>query len=173
MTSESFETNIVKVKDWLIVRLPSDVSDHLSSRGMLMIEAQINGATFFTPLEPDGRGSHWFRVSNDLCNLLNINTGDAVTVSIKITETWCEPEVPEDMLSALQTYNVLPQWLSLTTKARWQWLRWIRFTQSSETRRKRIQTACDMLAKGKKRPCCFDHSRCTEPYVSKNGLLDI
>jgi hypothetical protein len=34
-----------------------------------------------------------------------------------------------------------------------------------------VQSAGDMLRAGKKRPCCFDHSRCTETHVAKGGVL--
>ena len=65
----------------------------------------------------------------------------------------------------------IDQWNSLTTKARWEWLRWIRSTKNLDTRQKRINVACDKLQKGDKRPCCFDASRCTIPEVSKSGVL--
>jgi hypothetical protein len=38
------------------------------------------------------------------------------------------------------------------------WIHWITSGKRAETRVKRIQTACDMLAKGKRRACCFDRS---------------
>ena len=37
-------------------------------------------------------------------------------------------------------------------------IHWIVSARQSETRARRITNACDMLAKGKRRPCCFDRS---------------
>lgn len=46
----------------------------------------------------------------------------------------------------------MDQWNLITTKARWDWLRWIRATANSETRKKRIDVACSKLQKGDTNP---------------------
>jgi hypothetical protein len=35
---------------------------------------------------------------------------------------------------------------------------WIESAKQAKTRAKRVEGACDMLAKGKRRVCCFDPS---------------
>lgn len=42
--------------------------------------------------------------------------------------------------------------------ARRDWIQWVVSAERAETRSKRIDSARDMLAKGKRRPCCFDRS---------------
>jgi uncharacterized protein YdeI (YjbR/CyaY-like superfamily) len=49
-------------------------------------------------------------------------------------------------------------WDATTTLARVDWIHWIVSAKQSKTRAKRIADACDMLASGKKRVCCFDPS---------------
>jgi hypothetical protein len=49
-------------------------------------------------------------------------------------------------------------WSDITPLARRDWIHWIVSARQAETRARRIRTACDMLAKGKRRPCCFDRS---------------
>ena len=44
------------------------------------------------------------------------------------------------------------------TIARLDWIHWITSAKQLKTRAKRIGDACDMLASGKKRVCCFDQS---------------
>ena len=39
--------------------------------------------------------------------------------------------------------------------ARRDWILWIVSAKQEETRRRRIENACDMLASGKRRPCCM------------------
>ncbi|TCT16220.1 bacteriocin resistance YdeI/OmpD-like protein [Natranaerovirga pectinivora] len=173
MTLLEFETKLLQIKDWTIIRLPINISKELPSRGMVMIEGTINTTKIKIPLEPDGMGSHWFRVDNSLCEELALKVGDIISLSIISTNTLIEPEVPDDLNKFLSLFNLESQWNTITTKARWEWIRWIRATHNPQTREKRIQTACSMLDSGKKRPCCFDQSRCTEPYVSKNGILII
>jgi uncharacterized protein YdeI (YjbR/CyaY-like superfamily) len=47
------------------------------------------------------------------------------------------------------------QWGELTPIARRDFISWIDSAKQSETRRRRIEKACSMLAAGKRRPCCY------------------
>lgn len=58
---------------------------------MVMIEGTINNIDFSVPLEPDGVGSHWFRMSDAFCDELTLEAGDSVTLSIRPTKNWIEP----------------------------------------------------------------------------------
>ena len=49
-------------------------------------------------------------------------------------------------------------WADITPAARRDWIHWIESAKQAETRERRVATAIDMLAKGKRRPCCFDRS---------------
>ena len=67
-----------------------------------------------------------------------------------------EPAVPADFRKALAGAPVAKaQWRELTPIARRDFLRWIDEAKQLDTRRRRIERACDMLASGKRRPCCF------------------
>jgi len=46
----------------------------------------------------------------------------------------------------------------ITPIARRDWIYWITSAKLSETRARRIRNACQMLAAGKRRVCCFDRS---------------
>ena len=70
-----------------------------------------------------------------------------------------EPQVAEDLEQALQANaQALATWRDITAVARRDWIQWITSGKKAETRGKRISSACDMLAKGKRRACCFDRS---------------
>ena len=47
------------------------------------------------------------------------------------------------------------QWNELTPIARRDFISWIESAKQEETRRRRIERACSMLAEGKRRPCCY------------------
>src|SRR5213592_3123530 len=47
------------------------------------------------------------------------------------------------------------QWRDLTPIARRDFITWIDSAKQPETRRRRIERACSMLAAGKRRPCCY------------------
>ena len=167
----SFEAVLSAIESRKIIRLPINSSKMLPSRGMVMIQGTINGIAFQAPLEPDGKGSHWFEVSDALCEQIKAETGQAISLHIEPVSEWTEPVIPDDIMDAIMKEGLTGQWNSLTTRARWEWLRWIRSTGNPATRQKRIHTACSKLQKGDKRPCCFDASRCTVPEVSKSGVL--
>jgi uncharacterized protein YdeI (YjbR/CyaY-like superfamily) len=67
-----------------------------------------------------------------------------------------EPTVPPDLRKALAvTTGAKAAWSDLTPVARRDFLSWIAAAKQPETRRRRIERACDMLAAGKRRPCCY------------------
>nr|WP_305121552.1 YdeI/OmpD-associated family protein [Microbulbifer elongatus] len=70
-----------------------------------------------------------------------------------------EPDAPEDLRKALASSpESRKTWEATTTIARIDWIHWIESAKQAKTRTKRIQDACNMLAEGKKRVCCFDTS---------------
>jgi hypothetical protein len=173
MSTIRFETTPLKIGDWTILRLPERASAKLPSRGMTLVEGTINGFRSKIVLEPDGMGSHWFSVDSALRDAAGIDAGSAVTMAVEPSKGWPEPEVPVDLNQALasdpQAYAL---WMDITPMARWDWLRWIRSTNNQETRSRRIKVALSKLKADKRRPCCFNRNLCTEPEVSKNGVLN-
>lgn len=166
-----FEAALWEIESRKIIKVPLSSSEKLPSRGMVMIQGRMNDVTFKAPLEPDGKGSHWFEVSDTLIKEAGIMVGQTVSLNIEPVNDWTEPEIPDDIMEAIIKAGLINQWNGITTKARWDWLRWIRSTKNPETRQKRIDVACSKLQKGDRRPCCFDRTRCTVPDVSKSGVL--
>lgn len=178
MSKIKFKTNLFKIKDWTLLRLPQEASAKLPSRGMTMVKGTINNEPFKTLLEPDGNympgvgSSHWFRLDPELLKILKINAGDIVEVSLEPTKEWVEPAVPNDVETALNSSpKAKSLWLDITPLARWDWIRWIRAVKTEETRQKHIEIMLDKLNKGMRRPCCFNRNLCSEPYVSHNWKL--
>lgn len=67
-----------------------------------------------------------------------------------------EIKVPKDLLLALKTSaNIQAAWNDITPVARRDFITWIESAKQLETRARRIQIACDKLASGKRRPCCY------------------
>lgn len=166
MTTIRFTATPFAVGTITIVRLPKDASLKLPSRGMSMAEGTLNGSGTTFPLEPDGKGSHWFPLEKA--------TKKPVTVAMepKNIKEWPEPTIPADIQKGIAAdAKAFAVWKEVTPAAHWDWIRWIRSTHNPETRKKRIDVACSKLRRGMRRPCCFNRSMCTEPSVSKNGVL--
>ncbi len=172
MTPIRFEAQPYQVAAWTIIRLPKAASAGLASRGQVMVEGTINQHPFQTPLEPDGKGSHWFRLDHQLSQAAHVQPGDTVHLSLHPSPTWPEPTAPADLAQALAAHQPARRlWAAITPMARWEWIRWIRATSRLETRQRRIQVALSKLEAGERRPCCWNRNLCTEPAVSRNGAL--
>ncbi len=153
-----------KIGSEVILMLPGDVSAKLPSRGTTMVEGVINSLRFSVPLEPDGRGSHWFRVNKTMREAAGVDIGDTVTLEIKSTKTWPEPKIPTDLKNALEAdLQAQALWADITPMARWEWIRWMDSVVLPKTRKERPKKLCSMLRSGKRRPCCFNRAMRTLP----------
>jgi hypothetical protein len=145
---------------WTFLILPKSASAKLPTRSMTAIEGTINGAPFEATLEPDGEGSHWLRVDRALREAARAEVGDAVELEIAPAAEEPEPNVPADLQMALAGAPAKARdvWEDITPIARRDWIHWVTSAKKAETRVKRVQNACSMLASGKRRVCCFDRS---------------
>ncbi len=153
-------TNGSKPVAWTFLTLPKQASAKLPSRGMVSVEGTINDAAFQATLEPDGKGGHWLKVNRKMREAVGAEPGDVVTLKIVPAAEEPEPKVPADLRKALTAAppKVRELWSDITRIARRDWIHWIVSAKQAETRARRIENTCDMLAKGKRRPCCFDRS---------------
>lgn len=145
---------------WTFLRLPKQASAKLPSRSRTSVEGTINGVVFQATLDPDGEGGHWLKVDQSLREAAGARAGDDIPLEIAPMEEEPEPQVPTDLRKALAGAQPKANdvWSDITPVARRDWIHWIESAKQAATRAKRISTACDMLSKGKRRPCCFDRS---------------
>lgn len=149
-----------KAVAWTFLTLPKEASLKLPSRGMTSVEGTFNGLAFQAALEPDGQGGHWLKVDRKLREAAGAKPGDVVAMEIAPVAEEPEPRLPPDLRKALTAADPKARavWSDITPVARRDWVQWITSAKREATRLKRIESACDMLAKGKRRPCCFDRS---------------
>ncbi|WP_394065724.1 YdeI/OmpD-associated family protein [Alcaligenes sp. WGS1538] len=169
--ASSFEAELLRPASpgeddaWAFLVLPKAVSDTLPRRGRTSVDGVLDGHPFQATLEPDGRLSHWLKVSKKLQDAAGVKPGDTVTVQIFPADPEPEPVAPDDLRAALALNPAArASWEDTTTLARLDWIHWIESARQSKTRQRRIENACDMLASGEKRVCCFDSSG----YYSKS-----
>lgn len=168
-----FRTTLYTLKDWTILPVPKEESIKLPSRGQISVTGMINSYKFKAVLEPDGRWSHWIRVTDEIQKNANVKSGDTVSVEMTTNKDWPEPTIPGDFKKALDMApeKVKDKWKDITPMARWEWIRWVNATGSNETRAVRIEKSISKLNGKHRRPCCFNLAACTEPYVAKNSQL--
>ena len=167
-----FQAKLTAIGSQAILRLPQAASSKLPSRGMSMVEGTLNGRAFQAPLEPDGMGSHWFRVSNTMLKASGAAVGDSVSVAVEPMALWPEPKMPADLAEAFASDPETRRlWMDITPLARWDWIRWIGSTRNRDTRAIRIEKTLSKLRSGKRAACCFNRSQCTDPSMSRKGVL--
>ena len=166
------DATITSVDGQLIVRLSADASAALPSRGQVAVTGTIDDHAFATVVEPDGMRGHWIKLANLTPTPRGLSAGQDVTVTIAPAGEWPEPEVPDDLRGALDAAPDLAElWDSITPMARWEWVRWVRATRNPDTRAKRVDVSISKMRSGKRRPCCFDLSSCTDPELARSGKL--
>ncbi|HTI50464.1 MAG TPA: YdeI/OmpD-associated family protein [Planctomycetaceae bacterium] len=150
---------VAKKASWTFLILPGSASAALPTRGQTTVEGTLNGCPFQATLEPDGQKSHWLKVPSKLREAAGAAVGELVTLEIAPVEEEPEPQVPADFRQALSAApQALAVWTDITPLARRDWIHWITSAKKAETRARRVENACDMLAGGKRRVCCFDRS---------------
>ena len=144
---------------WWFLRLPQEASETLPRRGRVAVEGSVGGQPVQAILEPDGQLGHWLKLDEALLTAAGIRAGGCVDVVLSVMVPEPEPVLPEDFRQALERVpEALRVWQGTTTLARVDWVHWIESAKQAKTRAKRVESACDMLAKGKRRVCCFDPS---------------
>ena len=145
--------------DWTFLVLPATASARLPTRSMVSVEGQLAGQPFQATLEPDGQGSHWLRVERALREAADVAPGDTVPLVLAPMAQEPEPALPPDLGQALaRNPAARATWDDITAVARRDWIHWIGSGKKADTRARRIATACDKLASGQRRACCFDRS---------------
>ena len=172
-TAIRFAATLEAIDAATIVRLPKDASAGLPSRGQVAVQGELNGREFLTVLEPDGLRGHWMTVPPGLQRAARVRAGDVATVDVQVVSDWPEPDVPPDLDAALKAApaDIREMWDDITPMARWEWVRWVNATANPSTRERRVEVSISKMQSGKRRPCCFDLSSCTDPALATNGKL--
>jgi hypothetical protein len=163
-TTSRFKTRVLRPASpsdatWAFVVLPRPASEKLPRRGRTTVDASINGRRFQATLEPDGQLSHWLKLDSRLLKTVRAQAGDTVTLEVAPVKHEPEPALPADLRRALDDApDARAGWDATTTIARVDWIHWIVSAKQAKTRTQRVAAACDMLAAGKRRVCCFDPS---------------
>lgn len=169
----SFEAPVQTLQERKIARLPGEASAALPSRGQVAVVGQLNGLDVQTVLEPDGHRGHWLSIDTTTPPL-PAEAGDTVIAELRTADQWPEPSIPTDLAAALEEApDIADTWSDITPMARWEWVRWVQATKNPQTRERRVAVTISKLRGGKRRPCCFDLTSCTDPELAKGGKLAV
>jgi Bacteriocin-protection, YdeI or OmpD-Associated/Domain of unknown function (DUF1905) len=145
--------------DWRFLVLPAAASKKLPTRSQVTVDGRLAGQPFQATLDPDGDGGHWLKIDAALCKAAGVVAGGTIELTIQPVDKEPEPTVPADLEQALAGNPAAKAtWDDITPVARRDWIAWITSGKKAETRVNRIDVACDKLACGNRRACCFDRS---------------
>jgi hypothetical protein len=113
------------------------------------------------------------KVDDELLRTTGIRPGDVAALDLDLADHWPEPDVPEDLESAIAAASprIRELWNDITPMARWEWVRWVGATNNPDTRRRRVEVTISKMSGGKRRPCCFNLAGCTDPQLARSGKL--
>ena len=141
-------------KDFL--SLPKSASVKLQLKGNLIIEGVINSIPFKGALKIKRGGDYQLKVGKAMFKAISADIGDIVPVEITRVGDEKETRVPTDLSRSLASIpKAKSSWADITPLARRDWIFSISSAKQPETRKRRIEKACDMLRSGKRRLCCF------------------
>ncbi|MEK7765299.1 MAG: YdeI/OmpD-associated family protein [bacterium] len=139
-----------------VLAVPKGAAAKLPGRGTTMVEGIINAFPFAAMVEAAGGGGARLRLNQPLLKAARAEPGDVVPV--EITRVGDEPvtRMPADLRKALTANpRARASWANVSILARRDWILSIGTTKNEDTRARRILVACDKLAKGQGRVCCF------------------
>lgn len=159
MTTERwrFEAVIYRVGQLRCVDVPARVSRAAagSEDGRLAVKVRIvrgaaAGGEDRTSLVRKRDGGHRLFLSAPLRRAAAADTGDRVTAEVWPDARGGEPDLPEELVTALgRVAGGMEELLSRSPADRRQLVRWIAAPKSREARRRRVDKAVEMVLRGK------------------------
>lgn len=134
--------------NWVIARIPFDVSEVWGSRAILRVKGSINGFAFRTSLFPTGDGRHVMLVNKTMQAGAKAGVGAAVRFSLEPDTAPRPVTMPAELERALSEVRALRRWYDqLSPYTRKYTAAWVAEVKSPEARARRaVQLAERLLA---------------------------
>jgi Bacteriocin-protection, YdeI or OmpD-Associated/Domain of unknown function (DUF1905) len=137
---------------WTCLKLPKFSSAKFGTRGMVRVIGKINGFPIRTSVQPSGKGTHVMMVNKLMQVGAKAGPGDRVRVVLKLDTKPRVVKVPADLLKAINaSAKAKALFADITSRAREDWVQWIKEAKQAETRARRIALAVKLLEAGKRR----------------------
>jgi uncharacterized protein YdeI (YjbR/CyaY-like superfamily) len=133
--------------NWIIARVPFDVSRQWGKRGHLKIKGEINGFQFRSTLFPTGKGEHFFIVNKKMQAAGKTAPGLTAKFRLEPDSTPRKPAAPpEELLHAIgQSRRLLKLYESFNPSMRKYMAQWVAEGKQESTRRRRAEQLAERL----------------------------
>jgi hypothetical protein len=137
---------------WVFLPIPFDVAATFGGKGRVPVAGTINGFPFRSSLLPIGDGTHRMAVSKPMQHGAKARPGDVVDVVMERDDAERVLDVPDDFERAIAASPAArATFAALAYSHRKAYLEWVDTAKQTATRERRIASAVEMLAAGKKR----------------------
>ncbi len=151
---KSFEARLQRPEGtgtWTYLDVPFSVPDEFGSKGQVKVKATVNGVPYRSSLLPRGDGTHYLVVGKPIRDQANAAEGDTVRVTIEPDTEPRSVSVPADLAQALAADAAAhAAFAGLAYSHRKAWVEWIEAARQEETRRRRIASAVERIARGER-----------------------
>ena len=149
--AKSFQATLERGKwnlNWIIVRIPFDVSKIWGKRGPFRVKGEINGFPFRTSLFSTGEGDHALVVNKRMQAGAKVTLGSVAKFRLEPDTEKREAVVPEELERTFAEDHALRRWFDQLSGSVRKWIcDWIAGVKSAEARARRAdQIAERMLA---------------------------
>jgi len=132
--------------NWVVIRIPFDVSRAWGKRGQLKVRGDINGFAFRTSLFPTGDGEHLLLVNKRMQAGARVKVGAEARFRLEPDTEVRTVQVPEELVQAFSDDRALRRWFDqLNYSARKYIGDWITEVKSPEARLRRADQIAERL----------------------------
>lgn len=146
---KSFETTLDRGAgrlNWVIARIPFDVSKVWGTRAILRVRGSINGFAFRTSLFPTGDGRHVMLVNKKMQVGAKAAVGAAARFTLEPDTAPRTVTMPEELDRALSEVGALRRWYNqLNASTRKYTAAWVAEVKSPEARERRAAQLAERL----------------------------
>ncbi len=155
MPAIKFKAQVEAMADkgsWAVVRFPLNVSKRLGTKARVAVKGSLNGFEIRTSAFPNGDGTHHIMVNKAMRDGAKADVGDTVLVEVEVDSKERTPLIPPEFKKALDANTAAKKiWLTITPRAKEEWVEWIASAKKDETRARRVGVAAERLASGARR----------------------
>ena len=135
---------------WCYLRVEGS-AEIFGVRGRIPIKGTINGHSFRSSFQPDGKGNHALMVNKIMQQGGGFTPGDTVTLDVEIDTAPRVVELPTLVKKALATSAKAKDfYAALAPSHKKAYVEWVMEAKQEETRRRRASKMIAMLSAGKK-----------------------
>ncbi len=147
--AKSFQAVLERMKsrlNWVVIRIPFDVSRVWGRRGQVKVRGDINGFAFRTSLFPSGEGEHILLVNKRMQAAVGVKVGSEARFRLAPDTEVRTVQLPVELAEAFSEDAALRRWFDqMNYSGRKYICDWVTEVKSAEARRRRADQITERI----------------------------